>query len=180
MSSVMKCSQAVVIAAFLFSGLCSPVAAAMQAKTPLHVGGKVRYKLDRPRADWRQGELSALDTDTLRLVGSDGGGHAVATPQIRALQVSSGRRSNAGQGAMIGGIVGATLGLVLGISAATDKCTGLCYVRDGAQEVVVATGMLGGVGAGLGALIGLTSHRDRWVEVPPPWTVAPANPKGEG
>jgi hypothetical protein len=175
----MKCSQVVIVAAFLFSGLCSPrpAIAAMQAKTPLHVGGKVRYKLDAPRAAWRQGELTGLDSDTLRLVSRDGGGDAVATPRIRALQVSSGRRSNTGRGAMIGGIVGATLGLGLGIAASSDNCTGFCPAPDiGAREVVAATAILGGIGAGIGALIGATSQRDRWVEVPRPWSVAPAGP----
>jgi hypothetical protein len=178
MSAVIKCPQVVVIAALLFSGLSSPsVTAAMQAKTSLHVGGKVRYKLDAPRANWREGELTGLDADTLRLVARDGGGRAVATPQIRALQVSSGLRSNAGRGAMIGGILGATLGLGLGFAASSDSCTGFCPAPDiGAREVVAVTAILGGVGAGIGALIGATSRRDRWDEVPRPWSVAPAGP----
>jgi hypothetical protein len=177
MSAAIRCSQVVVIAAFLFSGLCSPPAtAAMQAETPLHVGGKVRYKLDAPRADWQQGELTGVDTDTLHLVDGDGGGRAVPTLQIGALEVSSGRRSNAGRGAMMGGIVGTALGLGLGISASSQKCPSLCYVPDGAQEVVAATALFGAVGAGIGALIGVTSRRDRWVEVPRPWSAAPAGP----
>jgi hypothetical protein len=174
----MKCSHAVVITAFLFTGLCAPpVTAAMQAKTPLRAGGTVRYKLNAPRADWRQGKLTGLDSDTLRLAGRSGGGHAVATPQIRTLQLSSGRRSNTGRGAMIGGIVGATLGLGLGIAASSENCTGFCPAPNiGAREVLAATAILGGVGAGIGALIGATSQRDRWVEVPRPWSVAPADP----
>jgi hypothetical protein len=176
MSPVLNCPHVAVIAALLFGGLCSPpVITATQANTALQVGSKVRYKLAAPRARWRQGELTGLDSDSLRLVGEDRAGYSVATPRILALQVSSGRRSNTGRGAAIGGVIGAALGLGLGIAATTDECTGFCPAPEiGAQEVVAAAAVLGGVGAGIGALIGATSKRDRWVEVSRPWSVPPA------
>jgi hypothetical protein len=148
----------------------------MQADTALHVGSKVRYKLEEPRADWQQAELTGLDPDSLRLVGEDGAGYSLANPGIRALQVSNGRRSNAGHGAKIGALIGATLGLALGIAASTEECTGFCIVQVGPQEVVAVTAALGGVGAGIGALIGATSKGDRWVEVSRPWSVQPGGP----
>jgi hypothetical protein len=167
-----------ILATLLLAGVCSrPAVAAVQADSLLHVGGKVRYKLEAPSARWRQGALAGLDGDTLRLVGKDGVAQSVATPGIRTLQVGNGRRSNAGRGATIGGITGAMFGLGLGIAAAADNCKALCPVVDvGPEEVAAVTLILGAVGTGIGALIGTASHHDHWVDVAGPWSVGPTAP----
>jgi hypothetical protein len=170
----MNSPQVAIIVALFFGGLCLPtVAAAMQSNTALHLGGNVRYKLAVPRSDWQQGKLTGLHSDTLRLVDKGGSGHTVAIRAIRELQVTSGQRSNTGRGAMIGGVIGAVLGLGLGVAASDAACTGICP-EIGAQEVIGAAAILGGIGAGIGALIGSTSKRESWVEVSSPWSIAPS------
>ncbi len=53
------------------------------------------------------------------------------------------------RGAVIGGLVGAGLGLVSSVAICSDD-----FFDCGAAEVLAVTGIFGGIGAGLGALIG--------------------------
>ncbi len=83
------------------------------------------------------------------------------------LEVSRGQRSRAGKGALIGGLVGGGAGLLLGVAAASEN-SGSSFFEVGPGEVAAVTGMLGALGAGVGALIGAGSRMDRWepIELP--------------
>jgi hypothetical protein len=64
---------------------------------------------------------------------------------------------------MIGGLVGAGFGLFLGIAASTDDSG---WWEVGPEEVAAVTAIVGASGAGVGAIIGSLSKRDRWEPVP--------------
>lgn len=95
---------------------------------------------------------------------------SVAVGTIRSLQVSRGRKSAAGEGALNGGLTGAMTGVVLGLglAAATEGCGpggGYCP-HFGPEVILPAAAVLGGAGALLGALIGWAGGTDRWEAVP--------------
>jgi hypothetical protein len=83
--------------------------------------------------------------------------------QIERVEVSQGKKSNAGRGAIAGFLVGAAAGAGFGISA----CSGGGGCADvGTGTVALFTGAIGaGGGTLLGALIGLGSKSERWEEV---------------
>jgi hypothetical protein len=64
---------------------------------------------------------------------------------------------------MIGGLIGAGFGLFLGIAASTDNSG---WWEVGVEDVAAATALVGAGGAGVGALVGSLSRRDRWEPVP--------------
>jgi hypothetical protein len=97
----------------------------------------------------------ANDTLFLRLAT---GGAPLPIPEstIETVEVSGGRHTKAGQGALIGLAVGSLGGAVLGgISACDDWCTP-------AQGALALGVIMGGLGAGLGALVGSMDTRERW------------------
>jgi len=67
------------------------------------------------------------------------------------------------------GCRGAGTGLLLGIAASAESCTGFCEIDVGPEDVVAVAAILGGVGAGIGALIGAASHGERWQRVVEPY-----------
>jgi hypothetical protein len=97
------------------------------------------------------GIISDKSRDTLKYAWSD----------LHQMDVSAGRRSNAGRGALIGGAVGGGVMLALGVVcvAGTDEgdITGC-----GGSEVALFTVAGAASGAAVGALIGATSHREKW------------------
>ncbi len=79
---------------------------------------------------------------------------------VKRVEVSRGKKSNAGKGALRGGLVGASIGVVLSVaflgSGGSDK-----------EELSAASfAVLGGVGVLTGAAIGAGSSSDRWEGVP--------------
>jgi len=62
-----------------------------------------------------------------------------------------------------GSLVGGGFGLFLGIAASTDNSG---WWEVGVEDVAVVTAIVGATGAGIGALIGAASKRDRWEPVP--------------
>jgi hypothetical protein len=88
----------------------------------------------------------------------------VATPSLAKLQVSVGRRGNAGRGALIGFAVGLGLGIACaseegGMGAPSDESCAAGYIV---------------IGTGTGALIGLLIKSDVWAP-----TVLPSRPAGQ-
>jgi len=91
---------------------------------------------------------------------------------VKKVEVSH-QRSNAGRGALTEGLIGAAVGSVNGAlvwsDSPSDPCgtsVNPCTIDWGPEAVPVFAGILGGLGAGVGFLIGAASHSERWQEVP--------------
>ena len=111
-----------------------------------------------------RGTLVSLDGDSLRYTRS-GTARVTALPlaSVVRLERSAGKRSAAGRGALIGGLLGGGFGLFLGIAASTDNSG---WWEVGPEDIAAVTAVVGATGAGIGALIGAASKRDRWETVP--------------
>jgi hypothetical protein len=83
---------------------------------------------------------------------------------IRRIEVSTGRKSNAGTGAGIGAITGGMLGLVAGL-AISSSLRGLGKGENETAGVIACGGAGAAAGALIGAAIGSGSHHDRWEDV---------------
>lgn len=79
------------------------------------------------------------------------------------LEVSQGKKSNVGKGALIGALVGAGFGLALGMAVAASDDEWFDY---GPEIVPVA--MLGGAfwGTAFGLVIGALTPSEKWADVP--------------
>ncbi len=151
----------------------SPPLALSQAPVLLTAGSRVRLKTVDPSTKWVQGDLVRLSEDSLHIVPAGGADSlAFATGAIDRLEVSRGRRSNAGKGALLGLAIGAGAGLALGVAASAEECSGIGCTEVGPGEVVAVMAFFGATGAGLGALIGAASHSERWEQVPRPYVSA--------
>ncbi len=84
---------------------------------------------------------------------------------VKKVEVSRGQKSNAVSGALWGGLVGAAFGAILGVAAWSGSDSD-DFISFGPEAVAVGAGVLGGVGAGVGLLIGAATRSDRWEEVP--------------
>jgi hypothetical protein len=110
------------------------------------------------------GNLAARDRDSLT-VDQAGVPTTLTLAHVSKFEVSSGKKSNSGRGALKGGLAGATLGLVIGISAWAGSEPG-DYFTFGPEAVAASAGVLGAIGAGVGLLIGGLTRSERWEEVP--------------
>lgn len=126
-----------------------------QAPTTPFAGVRVRLALrDRPDR-WLIGTVVGQTGDSLRLDERDSHAMlAVPTESLVALQVSGGRHSHAGLGALIGLAAGAAFGL---LATAAEPAID----TDAAGYAVVA-GIFGGMGAAAGALVGLAIRSESW------------------
>ncbi|UCF21029.1 MAG: hypothetical protein JSU87_06470 [Gemmatimonadota bacterium] len=143
-----------------------------QDKRTLAAGDRVR--LTAPSVSTRQfeGEVVALRPDTL-VVDARIWERArmqwrqqeamIPLQSLTALEISRGKKSNVGKGALTGGLIGAGIGLVIGIGAASEDGG---FIEFGPEVVPAAAVTVGACGAGIGALIGLLSPGERWEEVP--------------
>jgi hypothetical protein len=124
------------------------------------VGQRVRLRT-ATTSPWLVGTLVAVDADTLRLRVADSAPVvSVARATIGRLDVSGGRHSNAGRGAVYGAAVLGGLGLLAGVACAnSDTYT---WVRCDGGDVAALTVWGAAFGAGFGALIGAMSHREDW------------------
>jgi hypothetical protein len=134
----------------------------------VEAGSRVRVTLTRtatPASPGRRiGSLVSLDRDSLRYTRWDSTSVlALPLASVARLERSIGRHSGTGRGAVIGGLIGAAFGLFIGIAASTDNSG---YLQVGVGDVAAATGIVGAAGAGIGAIIGSLSKRDRWETVP--------------
>ncbi len=110
------------------------------------------------------GELVAQRPDSLQLRLPPDSIISLAVSRVIRLEVSRGRHSSAGKGALIGGGIGAALGLAVGIGAASESCTGFCPPRVSGGEIAGVTLITGFLGAFIGAIIGAPS-REGWEPV---------------
>jgi hypothetical protein len=106
----------------------------------------------------RKCELFAVRGDTLVFEMSEGGERmAVARSRIRRLDAR--RPRTPGEGTRLGAIVGLGMGAAAGLllaGIASVDCSG-CYLT--------GLALLGGIGAGVGALVGHAYPGERWEEV---------------
>lgn len=140
-----------------------------QEEEALPWGARVRLRTEPQASKWIVGTFLSWHADSIRIrPDSRPDPESFPVGSISRLEVSRGQRSNAGKGATTGLLVGAGTGLALGIAAAAEGCEGDCYFEVEPHHVLVVMGMLGAVGAGIGALIGTASRSERWKPVSPP------------
>ncbi len=151
------------VTAFTLIGPARAVAQGAQWVTP---GAKIRVTaptlgLDAQvgRVRETRGDTLVLETDVMR------GGHLradtvhVAMPMVTKLDVRTGGRGHAIQGAGLGFL----LGFVIGVASGDDPPGGFMETRIDAG----GKAMLGGIGLGLiGAGVGAFIKSDKWSEVP--------------
>ena len=129
-----------------------------QTLDDVRIGARLRVEVPGPRK-FRilTGQLvgRTLDTLQLKLDRSDEL-VLVRVNELRRLEVSLEQHSGAGRGAKGGFLLGATMGLVAGFSCDCGE-SGLAGLTLGA--------LLGGLGTGLGALVGLGARVDEWTPV---------------
>jgi hypothetical protein len=105
-------------------------------------------------ASWQQ--------DALELSIEGGWNRTIPLPELVSLEISQGRKSNAGKGALVGAIAGAAIGAISSIAIAiADPPEGA-----GFGAYTVYTLGVTGVGAGIGTLIGSLTRSEHWEAVP--------------
>jgi hypothetical protein len=135
----------------------------LEAQGPWSSGVGHRVRVTTDSGAWI-GTLVHQDTSGLTLHGpglSDSSAVTVPAGRVQRLEISLGRESNAGRGALIGLGVGAVTGLAVGIGCASSDTLFQCS----GGEVVESTVVFGLLGAGVGGLVGLASSSERWVKV---------------
>lgn len=152
------------IAALVFPGLL-----AAQTGPANEVGPRVRLTLlesggadsivAAPQPRVMIGRLVSVDGDSVILVqGRDQLSTSVAMESIQRLEVSRGRRSRAGRGALVGFLAGAVTGAVTGYWI----CRG-CEPDGLAGFVALVVGGMGALaGTGVGAIVGAIARTERW------------------
>jgi hypothetical protein len=107
------------------------------------------------------GRLVALDRSMIDLEDEDGFSRTIPRELVEQFEMSSGRRSRAGRGAVIGLLSGLAGGVGVGVYLAASEDFGETQGLD--VLVPVALGLGGGLaGLGLGALIGSFIHTETW------------------
>lgn len=138
----------------------------------LRPGARVRLSLkaDPVRFERQRvlGLLVGFEGDTMLVSHQPGGpGRAVPLDKVETFEVSTGRKSSAGKGALIGLAGGAAAGVGAALIVCDDdECVGSGY---GSYKGLVAGvfGVGGALfGAGVGALVGGRFHGDRWERIP--------------
>jgi len=149
----------------LVSWAAIPVAAAR-----LEPGARIRWVSTEEPNTIRIGTLAALTSDTLFVSGGPGAsGRSLPLSEVSQLEVSQGRPSKVGGYAVIGGVCGGLTGLAL--AAIADAGTSALASAWGAEpdsHVPYHRFFLvgGGIGAGIGALIGVGSPvPEKWKPV---------------
>ena len=137
---------------------------------------RVKFEQEAPAADrsgavWYRSETvqnagtaTGLGSDTLVFLpeGADTP-LRIPTSTIERIEVSEGRKSNAGKGAWIGALAGTLAGI--GFGAAVE-----CGDAEQGACVLVGAGMFGAGGALVGLGVGAATSSERWVDadLPPP------------
>ncbi len=149
----------VVILAFV------PLASAT-AQVPIRPGDRVRVTghFCQPfhTCEHSVSTFLAWKADSL-VIQSNGDTLYVPVDRVTRLDVSRGRKTNTGTGAVIGLLVGGVVGAAIGYASYEEG--GFGDLGPGVN--VVAGGVIGGLGGLVtGAFIGLAIQTDRWREVP--------------
>jgi len=152
-------------------------AAAAQDSTGSLVGRRIRIQPQHGAT--LQGAVVAVSDSAVTLRTSETDTVSVARAGIARVEVYEGTKSNTGKGALTGFLLGGAIGAFLG--AASASATEGSLVEYSAGEGALAYGASFGVlGAGIGALVGLGSHHERWQPaVLPTVTVLPTAQDGK-
>jgi hypothetical protein len=187
----------IVRAAVVLAALCACVGTAHAQRQPQMVqlvepGARVRVSVPQLNAhrevgnsgEWQVGTVVALDTGSISLrLERDGTEFRIPLSSLRALQVSRGTQDpgvgwgrDVRTGILAGMAAGAT---ITGITVLTHKaydqahCDPDCnlshgILRPSAGHAAILIGGGGALGGMIGALLGRTSHRERWEALPVP------------
>ena len=149
-----------------------------QDSTRVEAGSRVRVKAQGADQRWLAGELLQFRADTLRLRTADPPDSVtLTTGSLAGLELSRGRKSQAGKGAALGAGVGVILGLVVGAVTYEDDCPDCLGLDPGVGGSALLGGVLFGVlGLGVGALIGASVDAERWEPLPQPWSGETSGP----
>jgi hypothetical protein len=131
---------------------------AAQTLDDVRTGARMRIEVPGPKGEQTLvGILVARTADTLQ-IWLDRSNKLASVPisQARQVDVSLNQHSGAGRGAVTGFVFGAIMGIVAG---------GGCDCGDSGAAALVFGGMLGGLGTGLGALLGMGARVDEWTPV---------------
>ncbi len=138
-----------------------------QLLVPLQPGDRVRITAPDVFPIVDPVTVVAVEADTL-VVQHDPRTWRVPRRAITRLEVSLGRKSNAGRGAKIGALVLGIPGVITGL-AISEICIVMCTQLSSGERVQLAA-LLGAIGAGTGALIGAVIgsaiRPERWVDLP--------------
>ncbi len=115
------------------------------------------------------GFVSEVHPNRVELRLTDGSLKTVPHVDIAKLERNMGKRTYKKRGLLIGGVVGAVIGAAGALFVEGD-CGGLvdlyCSSEDKMYVAMATTGISGSIGLLAGAMI----KRDRWREVPKPWS----------
>jgi len=152
-----------------FTAVCpSPVTA--QSQLPLVQGDRIRMTASGSPSHKAEcvGRYMEVRQDTLAAQCWLSGRRTweefnVPLQSIDRLEISQGKKSNVGKGALIGALAGAGFGLAVGIGAAAEDDGWFDY---GAEVIPLA--MLGGAfwGTAFGLVIGALTPGEKWAEIP--------------
>lgn len=157
--------RVVFLACFTFEA--GPALAQVTASFP-RPGERIRITIPSRGMTPLSGTLIAVRADSLLL---DTGAEKLSVPRslVARLEVSRGKRSQGGRGALIGLAGGLTLGGIIGYAAcnATTSPASCFESQEGSQYYFLVTWAISGAaGALLGAVIGGRVRGERWQVVP--------------
>jgi hypothetical protein len=152
-------------AVLLMASVSSSLAAQTIPSQTLARGTRIRVRLNASPTKELVGTVIMWRNDSLAWLPQ--GVSGVPLGAISTLEVSQGRHSHAGKGALTGGAIVGFLSFVAAASntGGTNRLDDFTGKLTGAQVVWLTAGGTV-VGAGVGALIGLMSHSENWVGVP--------------
>lgn len=133
----------------------------VSGQTPLVSGARVRVTTSDTQ-ETLVGTVAALKGDTLELADVDGGEgvaamRSVPLGAVRSLDVSRGSKGRSGLFSLIG--------LGVGVVSALALCAGDNCSDDFTPNTAQSAAILGVVGAGVGALVGLAARHEVWEPV---------------
>jgi hypothetical protein len=120
----------------------------------LSVGSRVRLR--GPALTTQVGEIAGLTAEGLTLGSQAGEAHSFEWSELSRVDVSVGRRGNAGKGALIGLGIGVVFGAIAASGETGDLGPGFVFV--------VGSAVVGLPLTIVGAFVGSTIHSDLWQE----------------
>ena len=148
---------------------------AAQGTGPLPPGQRIRVVSRELGGQTLTGRLLAIDDETLLLKVADRAEPIrLRRASIGQIEVSRGKRTGAGKGALIGGVALGIPGAFVGWYG-TESCVEVLSCTPGHVYGGFASAAIGGlvVGGAIGALIGSAFTSERWERVPISVAVAP-------